>query len=89
MTRDDIEHLAQVCESLKAQCKAQEDGFQVDRDLTASSAACSGLSTLPITTLILTKIASGRSATVKVVYEYSMNSLVLMRLRAGNSWDCV
>jgi hypothetical protein len=32
MTHDDIEHLAQVCESLKAQCKAQEDGFQVDRD---------------------------------------------------------
>jgi hypothetical protein len=32
MTRDDIEHFAQVCESLKAQCKAQEDGFRVDRD---------------------------------------------------------
>lgn len=31
MTKDDIEHLAQVCESLKAQCVAQA-GFSISND---------------------------------------------------------
>jgi len=31
MTKDDVEHLAQVCESLRAQCIAQ-GGFSVSMD---------------------------------------------------------